>query len=172
MTGESDTGNNASSALTVVVAAAPDLTVDRPNLFAQTIFPGDTFSISAAVRNIGDGSSPSTTLRWRLSTDTNITTSDQQIGTDSVPILAPFGVSVETISLTAPDTPGDYYYGATVDSVAGESDTGNNASEALTIVVAAATAPDLTIDAPTRSPTGNLTPGEQFRIKRRGTKFW
>ena len=84
------------------------------------------------------------------------------MGTDFVSALAAGGTSTETITLNAPDDEDTYYYGATVDAVTGESDTGNNASSALTVVVTADTAPDLTIDTPTRSPTGNLTPGEQF----------
>ena len=50
--------------------------------------------------------------------------------------------------------------------------TNSEGSDDWTVGYTTATAPDLTIDAPTRSPTGNLTPGEQFVFKRRGTKFW
>ena len=43
----------------------------------------------------------------------------------------------ESVSLTAPSTPGTYYYGACVDSVSGESDTRNNCSSAVTVTVSA-----------------------------------
>ena len=43
----------------------------------------------------------------------------------------------ESISLTAPDTPGTYYYGACVDSLSDESDTANNCSIAVVVTVGA-----------------------------------
>ena len=46
------------------------------------------------------------------------------MGSDSVSALSAGGTSTENIALAAPDTPGTYYYGATVDAVTGESDTG------------------------------------------------
>ena len=47
--------------------------------------------------------------------------------------LAASGTSAESISLTAPSTAGTYYYGACVDPVAGESDTENNCSSAMSV---------------------------------------
>ena len=64
-----------------------------------------------------------------------ISTSDTQVGTDIVSGLSAFGVSDESISLTAPSTAGTYYYGACVDPVSGESATGNNCSSAVSVTV-------------------------------------
>ena len=55
----------------------------------------------------------------------------------------------ESISLTAPSTPGTYYYGACVGPVSDEPDTTNNCSSAVAVAVGAAPAPDLVVDTPT-----------------------
>ena len=75
------------------------------------------------MRNQGSGPSASTTLRYYRSTDPTITTGDTAAGTDSVPGLDAQEREAESISVTAPPTPGTYYYGACVDSVPGESST-------------------------------------------------
>ena len=135
-------------AYTIAAAPSPDLTVDTPTKSPTgNLTPGQSFTLSTTVRNEGTGTSASTTLRWRRSTNTTISTGDPQVGTDSVGSLAANGTSNESIVLTAPATPGTYYYGATVDSVSDESDTGNNASGALTVVVTVAlTAPSFADD--------------------------
>ena len=153
VSGESDTQNNCSSAVTVTVGAAPapDLVVDTPTVSESAPTAGARFTLSATVRNQGSGRSDSTTLRYYRSTDSTITTGDTEFGTDSVSGLNPSSVSPESISLTAPATPGTYYYGACVDAVSDESDTTNNCSPAVTVTVGAAPAPDLVVDTPTVS---------------------
>ena len=148
---ESDTTNNCSTAVTVNVgvAPAPDLEVDTPTVDTSAPAAGTTFALSATVRNQGNGSSNSTTLRYYRSTDSTITSGDTLLGTDPVARLDASGSGGEWISLTAPSTPGTYYYGACVDAVSGESDTTNNCSTAVTVNVGAAPAPDLVVDAPT-----------------------
>ena len=70
------------------------------------------------MRNQGNSSSTFTTLRYYRSTDSNITSSDTSVGTDSVSGLNSSGSSDESISLTVSSTTsGTYYYGACVDSV-------------------------------------------------------
>ena len=151
VTGESDTTNNCSTAVTVVVGAAPapDLVVDTPTVEASAPAAGASFTLSAMVRNQGNGSSAFTTLRYYRSTDSTITTGDTEVGTDSVFRLDASESGDESISLTAPSTPGTYYYGACVGAVTGESDTTNNCTTAVTVVVGAAPAPDLVVDTPT-----------------------
>ena len=153
VTGESDTANNCSSAVAVVVGAAPapDLVVDAPTVSDSNLVAGTSFALSATVRNQGSGRSDSTTLRYYQSTDSTITTGDTEVGTDSVLRFNASGSGSESISLTAPPTPGTYYYGGCVDAVTGESDTTNNCSSAVAVVVGAAPAPDLVVDAPTVS---------------------
>ena len=109
-------------------AASPDLVVDTPSVSDSAAEAGASFTLSATVRNQGSGSSASTTLRYYRSTDSVITSSDTPFGTDSVSGLSAAGTSPESVNLTAPSTPGTYYYGACVDAVSNESDTTNNCS--------------------------------------------
>ena len=150
---ELDTANNCSSAASVTVGAAPapDLVVGPLNLGGSIPLAGKSFLLNGGAENQGDAPSASTTLRYYLSTDTTITTSDTEIGTASVNPLGPSGGYRAGIRPTAPSTPGTYYYGACVDSVSGELDTTNNCSTVLEVVVGAAPVPDLVVDASTVS---------------------
>ena len=49
--------------------------------------------------------------------------------------LPPSATSTQSVSLTAPSTPGTYYYGACVDAMADESSTTNNCSSSVQITV-------------------------------------
>ena len=151
VTDELDTQNNCSAAVTLTVdaAPAPDLVVDTPTISEGAPEAGASFTLNATVRNQGNGSSAFTTLRYYQSTDLTITSSDTSVGTDSVSSLDASESGDEWISLTAPSTPGTYYYGACVDSVSDELDTQNNCSPAVTVTVGAAPAPDLVVDTPT-----------------------
>ena len=162
VSGESDTGNNCSAAVTVTVGA-PDLVVDAPTVSNSRPTAGASFTLSATVRNQGTGQSTATTLRYYRSTDATITDIDTEVGTDAVGVLAAPGTSAESISLTAPSSAGTYYYGACVESVSGESDTGNNCSPAVTVTVGAAPAPDLVVDTPTVS-NSSPTAGDPFTL--------
>ncbi len=166
VSGESNTGNNCSSAVTVTVGAGPmpDLIVEAPTVSNNSPSAGASFTLRATVRNQGSGRSASTTLRYYRSTDATITTGDTEVGTDGVSLLDPSRTGSESISLTAPSTAGTYYYGACVESVTGESNTGNNCSPAVTVTVGAAPAPDLVVDAPTVS-TSTPTGGASFTLR-------
>ena len=133
--GESDTANNCSRSVKVTVPAPqPDLVVSA-SVDDGNLNTGDSFTLSATVRNAGDEQSAATTLHYYRSTDSTISSSDTQVGTDAVGVLAASGTSAESISLTAPSTAGTYYYGACVDAVTDESDTTNNCSSSVTIAV-------------------------------------
>ena len=108
--------------------SAPDLTVDTPSVSNSSPNAGSSLTLSAVVRNRGNGAAAATTLRYYRSTDSTITTGDSAQGTDPVGALPASSESSESVSLTAPSNAGTYYYGACVDSVSGESDTGNNCS--------------------------------------------
>ena len=162
---ESDMTNNCSPAVAVSVgvAPAPDLVVDTPTVDASAPAAGARFSLSAKVRNEGNGSSAFTTLRYYQSSDSSITSSDTSVGTDSVSSLDASESGDEWISLTAPSTPGTYYYGACVDSLSDELDAQNNCSAAVTVVVGAAPAPDLVVDTPTVSESAPAA-GARFTL--------
>ncbi len=77
--------------------STPYLVVALPSVSDSNPVANAEFTFSATVRNVGDGDAAATTLRYYRSTDATVTTSDTEIGTDAV---------------TAPSTPGTYYYGA------------------------------------------------------------
>ena len=162
---ESDATNNCSDAVAVTVGAAPapDLVVDAPTVSTSAPTAGASFTLSATVRNQGNGASSSTTLRYYQSADSTITTGDTAVGTDSVSSLDASSSGDESTGLTAPSTPGTYYYGACVNAVSDESDTQNNCSDAVAVTVGAAPAPDLVVDAPTVS-TSAPTAGASFTL--------
>ena len=116
-----------------------DLIVDPPTVSESAPTAGTSFTLSATVRNQGNGASDSTTLRYYRSTDSTITTVDTEVGMDSVGGLSAAGSGDESISLTAPDAPGTYYFGACVEAVSDESDTTNNCSSAVKVTVGAVT---------------------------------
>ncbi len=113
----------------------PDLVVEQPTVSQSTLAPSETFTLSATVRNQGSDRADSTTLRYYRSTDSRISPSDTEVGTDRVSRLDANESGAESISLTAPTTPGTYYYGACVDSVADESRSDNNCTAAVSITV-------------------------------------
>ena len=114
---------------------SPDLIVDSPSVSDSTLTSGQAFTLSATVRNQGTGSSASTTLRYYRSSNSTISRSDTEVGTDSVSGLSASSTSAESISLNAPSSAGTYYYGACVASVSGESNTGNNCSDGVRVTV-------------------------------------
>ena len=114
----------------------PDLVVQSPSVSDSTLNEGESFTFSATVHNQGAGQSAATTLRYYRSTDATITTGDTEVGTDAVSALAASSTSNQSISLTAPSIAGTYYYGACVETVSGESGTGNNCSSAVRVTVA------------------------------------
>ncbi len=119
----------------IPVTGAPDLVVQAPSLSPGSPNAGESFTLSATVRNQGNDQSASTTLRYYLSTDAAISTGDTEVGTDTVGGLSASGSDDVSIGLTAPSTVGTYYYGACVDPVSGESDAGNNCSSAVRVII-------------------------------------
>ncbi len=131
--------------------ANADLVVQSPSVSGDTLTPGQSFTFSATVRNRGDATAGSTTLRYYRSSDRIISSGDTSVGRDSVGSLAAGASSAESISLTAPSTTGVYYYGACVGSPSGESPHTNNCSGGVRVSVAQVAQPyDLAI------PTGNF----------------
>ncbi len=119
----------------IPVTGAPDLVVQAPSVSADTSNAGESFTFSATVRNQGQGPAAATTLRCYRSSDTMITTSDMEVAAAEVAELVVSGSSSQSVRLTAPATPGKYYYGACVDAVEDESTTANNCSTSVLITV-------------------------------------
>ena len=147
---ESDTTNNCSTSVPVTVPETetetepqpgpeperhPDLVVSPPSVSDSGPAAGATFTLSATVRNDGEGAAAATTLSYYQSTDATITTSDTALGTVAIAELAAAGSSSQSVELTAPSRPGTYYYGACVDPVTDETDTANNCSASVPVTV-------------------------------------
>ena len=171
VTGESDTTNNCSSAVSVTVSPPPPPPPTGPDLTVHGIItvtsldgtpPGGSFQLGASVRNDGDESSAATTLRYYHSTDATITTSDTEVGTDTVGGLSAGATTRIVTYVTAPASAGTYYYGLCVDAVTGESDTTNNCSGSASVVVSGSpvqTSPDLTVGSPSVNDNSPTTEG-------------
>ena len=150
-----------------IAAEVPDLGVEIVSINRTTLHPGDTFRLETVIRNHGEAAATPSTLSYYLSSDDNtISTEDTEIQTETLPRIAAGGTLERSVHLTAPDTPGTYYYGVCVNTVAAEADTTHNCSSATAITVKGA---DLMIfDAPQLSKN-TLKSGETFQIN---TRVW
>ena len=113
----------------------PDLVVVGVDVTDSSPETGEKFRLGMTVTNDGDGESAATSLKYKRSTDSTISTSDTTIGTESIRALVPPQGNFESIRLTAPSSPGTYYYGGCVDAVAGETNTSNNCSSSVKVTV-------------------------------------
>ena len=154
-----------------ITTASGDLVVDTPTVDKSTLAPGESFTLTAIVRNQGFGNSGAATLTYYSSTDSTITTTDTLVGTpDEIGILSGSNTfnqgypntSTQSVELTAPSEPGTYYYGACVSTSFSEFNTGNNCSAAVTITVSAP--PDLVAELFELRGTSTLAPGERFTL--------
>ncbi|RUM35664.1 MAG: hypothetical protein DSY58_06525, partial [Desulfobulbus sp.] len=118
-----------------VAPTYPDLVVQSPIVSDTTLTTGQSFTVSATVKNQGDATSANSTLRYYRSTNSTISTGGTQLATDYVVSLAPNGLSGESATFTAPTTTGTYWIGACVDPVNGESNTENNCSSGVQFTV-------------------------------------
>ena len=100
----------------------------------STLAFGQPFWLRATVRNQGGGEPEPTVLFYYRSTDATITSDDTQVSADVVS-LETSNVVTKSLSLTAPEEAGSYYYGACVQSVSGEHNPDNNCSDAVRVTV-------------------------------------
>ena len=118
-------------------ASTPDLVVEDVRADPVTVAPGEKFKLYATLKNQGRGESTATRVRYYRSTDEVISTEDKQLGSANRDPLAANATIRRYLNVTAPTTPGTYYYGVCVDSVTDESDTANNCSMAVSVTVTA-----------------------------------
>ena len=165
VTNGADTTDNCSPSARVVVTE-PDLVVAATSVSDSSPTAGATFTLSATVRNDGEGASAATILRYYRSTDATITASDTAAGTDEVAGLAASGSSRQTVILFAPATAGTYYYGACVDAVTAESDITDNCSTSVPVTVPEPNKPDLKVYAVVAgtNPFGGTVPGGLIQL--------
>ncbi|MCE2449939.1 MAG: hypothetical protein J4F35_16675 [Candidatus Latescibacteria bacterium] len=127
----STTGN-----YTLHVAGGPsDLVVASPSVSDSTLLFRHPFTLQVTVRNQGAGPADATTLDYYRSTDATISSNDTRVASGYVSLLFSSDASAVSISLTAPEDAGTYYYGACAQNVVGESNTSNNCSDAVRVTV-------------------------------------
>ena len=92
--------SNAASATTDSApgGASPDLVVQSPTVSDSSPGEGASFTLRATVHNRGSVASAPARLVYYRSTDSTISTSDTQVGTDEVGGLAASGTSNESIA--------------------------------------------------------------------------
>ena len=171
----SDGEFTATQTVSVVVeieTKVPDLLVDSVSVNKNTVAPGERFRLDAVIKNQGEADASAITVRYYQSTDETISTTDTERNTGTVVLIAVDGMKEPWAQLTAPDTPGVYYYGICVDGVEGESDTDNNCSEPVKITVQPPSLPDLVVESISVSDD-TLDPDESFTlsvtVRNRGT---
>ena len=128
-------GGSAPPEQPTVVDDTPDLVVDAPSVSAGTLAAEEEFTLRVTVRNRGTGQSDATTLRYYRSSDGTISAADTRVGTNAVPALAASDTRGMSLILHAPSIAGTWYYGACVDAVSDESNTGNNCSSGTSVTV-------------------------------------
>ena len=140
----------------------PDLVVRSLQASPSTVSPGDIFSLSATVRNVGNGTAAATRLTWRYWRSS--TRQWLQLAFDFVPRLAPSGSSPESLRVRAPRTPGRYHFSACVVAVVGERNR-ENCTDFITVTVAGGGGgtPDLTVGS-LRTVPGTLRAGRNFTL--------
>ena len=113
----------------------PDLRVESVSVDKNTVAPGETFRLSTTIKNQGEADASAVNIRYYQSTDDTISTTDTELTTATLGLIAIDSMSTPSTDLTAPDTPGTHYYGVCIDAVEGESNTTNNCSTSVAISV-------------------------------------
>ena len=163
--GDSDTSNDCSAGVQVVVERVFDLSVTAFSVSESSVPTDEPIIFTATVGNDSSAtvSSPYAVLRYYRSTDAVIyfLPSNRAVAEGSIAALTAGATETETASVTVPSTIGTYYYGACVFST-GDSDTSNNCSAAVQVVVAAR---DFDLSVITFSTSdSSIVVGDNFRL--------
>jgi CARDB protein/HYDIN/CFA65/VesB family protein len=162
---ESSESNNCWTSTTIVVTR-PDLVVSDLTSPPTVLTAGGSFAVRDTTTNIGTGQSGTSTTRYRLSLDANITNADPLLtGTRSVPVLPAGAGSVATVTVRIPTslTSGTYFLGACADNLnaVAESDETNNCRASATTMQV--TRPDLVVSA-VSPPPASTSAGSTFSV--------
>jgi len=169
--GETDTSNDCESAAFTVVTETVDLTVTGVSGLSSPL-AGGTITPTAAVKNQGTGVSVASLLRFYLSTNATLDSSDQLLGSTNLSNISAGSTVNAPQSLTVPRTAtaGSYYLVVCVDSrSAADTDTSNDCSSAAFTVIGETV--DLTVTGisgvSSTGPGGTITP--TAALKNQGT---
>lgn len=102
----------------------------------KVLYPGEPVTTKGKAKNRGNGNSPSAiTVKYYLSDGRKVDSNKQQVGSDTIQAsnLPSGGTHTESVSLTAPTTPGTYNYTFCTDTgeVVSEKHESNNCSDEL-----------------------------------------
>ena len=132
---------------------------------SNNIFPqGLPFTLSAMVHNQGTAASDSTMVRYYASADSTIGTDDTELGTALVGGLAVADTSAHSLQLYAPSDGGTYYYGGCLVSMADESETDNNCSNGVRVIVYEQPVASAATPATSATSVGSRTTGTNVRF--------
>ena len=111
---ESNTTNNCSRSVTIWVFARWDVEVGSLTVSDSTPEPGAALTFSVTVSNNGPAAAPGLTLRYYRTTITTTTVRNGPVYNEAVRSFAAGASSTHSSELTAPTSPGMYYYRACV----------------------------------------------------------
>ncbi|HEU5193710.1 MAG TPA: CARDB domain-containing protein, partial [Methylomirabilota bacterium] len=138
--------------------------VSNPPAAAYT---GDALSVTDTTANLGTTSTPLTTTRHYLSTDTVKSAGDVVLGSRAIGALVAGAASTGTVSVTVPTTtpPGSYYVLACADDGGAlvEADESNNCRASTTLVALSPRPPDLVVTSVEDPPSSALS-GANIRV--------
>jgi surface protein len=115
-------------------------TASEPNLVSEISVEKTEYSAFESINftgvftNIGDDSTPQANLTFYYSEDNVITTTDTEIVIGEFTFML-LPDEVKTTNGYSIGTSGEYYFGVCVEVIAGESNTGDNCSNAIQIAV-------------------------------------
>ena len=165
--GESNRANNCSRSVRVTVGSsgAPDLEFTTVSPTSVTGSAGDTVRADFTLRNRGNATAASTTIRIYQSSNSTISTSDSEIGRFTARSLAAGrSVTLDAGVVLGSGASRTFYFGLCADAVSGESNTANNCSRGVRVRVVGSGAPDLEFRG--ISPTTVVvTSGRSFQLR-------
>ena len=117
----------------------PDLVVGFPNAVNLELMPEEPVVLLARAQNRGNGASDLSVLRLYRSANRVVTAADTLEGSEGVDALDPLASSDHFVYFDGFAQAGTYYVGACVRPVEGESDSENNCSAPVRVIVSDAT---------------------------------
>ena len=106
--------NGTRSAIATTRPTAPALYLDV-SVVNPDLDRGQAFTLSAEVRNRGRVGSDVAKLRFHVSTDPYIESEDVELDVTNLPKIAGTRSRTQSLTLTAPEETGNYYYGVCID---------------------------------------------------------
>ena len=118
-----------------IIIPAPDLSLESFNASFESVKSEQTVTASVTITNLGDGVSPDTQLTFLLSTDPALSFNDTKLRTNNIAGLNPDQSTTSSATIKTGLEPGEYWLGACILGVQGESNSSNNCSTAFPIVI-------------------------------------